>query len=122
MKVKNFQKYGGLHCESTTTGSLLKQSGIDLSEAMVFGLGEGINFIFWKISIMSLPFIGGRSKQFTLTTKLCENLGLDLDVRETSSKKKAWTNVKENLDKGIPVGLQLDCFHLEYFSVPFHFP
>lgn len=30
--------------------------------------------------------------------------------------------MKENLDKGIPVGLQLDCFHLEYFSVPFHFP
>lgn len=122
MKVKNFQKYGGLHCESTATGSLLKQLGIDLSEAMIIGLGEGLSFIFWKMSILSLPFIGGRSKQFALTTKLCENLGLSLDVRETASKGKAWGNVKENLDKGLPVGLQLDCYHLEYFSVPFHFP
>ncbi|MDX9808124.1 MAG: BtrH N-terminal domain-containing protein [Acholeplasma sp.] len=122
MKVKNFQKYGGLHCESTATGSLLKQLGIELSEAMVVGLGEGLNFIFWKMSILSLPFIGGRSKQFALTTKLCENLGLELDVRETASKGKAWTNLKDNLDHGLPVGLQLDCYHLEYFSVPFHFP
>jgi hypothetical protein len=122
MKINNFQKYGGKHCESTATGSLLKHLGIDLSEAMIIGLGEGLNFIFWKMSILSLPFIGGRSKQFSLTTKLCENLGLVLDARETSSKGKAWTNLIENLDNGIPVALQLDCFHLEYFSVPFHFP
>jgi len=122
MKINGFQKYGGLHCESTATGSLLKHLGIDLSEAMIFGLGDGLSFIIWKMSTQSLPFIGGRSKQFSLTTVLCENLGLSLDVRETSSKAKARTNVIENLDIGVPVGLQLDCFYLEYFNVHFHFP
>lgn len=122
MKISNFEKYGGLHCESSTTGSLLKHLGINLSEAMIIGLSEAFNFIFWKMSILNLPFIGGRSKQFSLTTVLCDNLGLVLDERKTTSKVKAWANVKENIDNGIPVGLQLDCFHLDYFSVPFHFP
>jgi len=122
MRIADFQKYGGLHCESSATGSMLKHIGINLSEAMIVGLGESFSFIFWKMSILSLPFIGGRTKQFALTTVLCNNLGLALDERETTSKAKAWLNVKEKLDQAIPVGLQLDCYHLEYFSVPFHFP
>ena len=121
MHIEGFQKYGGLHCESTATGSLLKHLGIDLSEAMIVGLGESFGFIFWKMSILNLPFVGGRSKQFELTTVLCDHLDLSLDARETTSKSKAWSTLKDKLDQGIPVGLQLDCYHLEYFSVPFHF-
>jgi hypothetical protein len=122
MIIEGFSNYGGQHCESSTTGALLKHLGLDLSEAMIVGLGESFGFIVWKMSILPLPFIGGRSKQFELTTVLCENLGLTLDARETASKTKAWANLQEQIDLGHPVGLQLDCFHLEYFSVPFHFP
>lgn len=122
MIIEGFSKYGGKHCESSTTGALLQHLGIELSEAMIVGLGESFGFLVWKMSILPLPFIGGRSKQFALTTVLCENLGLTLDERETTSKPKAWANLKEQLDLGHPVGLQLDCYHLEYFSVPFHFP
>jgi hypothetical protein len=46
MKISNFEKYGGLHCESSTTGSLLKHLGINLSEAMIIGLSEAFNFTF----------------------------------------------------------------------------
>lgn len=122
MKISNFEKYEAIHCESSTTGSLLKHLGINLSEAMIIGLGEAFNFIYWKMKILNLPFVGGRSKQFSLTTVLCDNLGLVLNARETTSKAKAWTNIKDNIDKGIPVGLQLDSYYLEHFSVPFHFP
>ncbi len=34
--------------ETTATGSLLKQIGIELSEPMLFGIGEGLGFIFWN--------------------------------------------------------------------------
>ena len=44
-----------------------------------------------------------------------------MTVKETSSTQKAWDNVKELIDNGQAVGLKLDCFHLQYFSKPFHF-
>ncbi|MDP1659498.1 MAG: BtrH N-terminal domain-containing protein [Methylotenera sp.] len=113
--------FDGQHCETTATGTLLKQLDIELSEPMLFGLGEGLGFIFWNMKIMSFPFIGGRIKPDALTENIARNLSLELTVKETSSQQKAWDNVKELVDNGQIVGLKLDCFYLEYFSVPFHF-
>ncbi|WP_373709274.1 BtrH N-terminal domain-containing protein [Kaistella sp.] len=121
MKVENLKPFDGQHCETTATGTLLRQIGIELSEPMLFGLGQGLGFIFWNMKSMDFPFIGGRVKPDILTENIARNLNLELTVKETSSTQKAWDNVKELLDKGQVVGLKLDCFHLEYFSQPFHF-
>ncbi|WP_293916289.1 MULTISPECIES: BtrH N-terminal domain-containing protein [unclassified Sphingobacterium] len=113
--------YDGQHCETTATGTLLKQLGIDLSEPLLFGLGEGLGFIFWNMKSMTFPFIGGRIKTDLITQHIAKNLDIELTVRETTSVQKAWKDVKECLDSGKVVGLKLDCFHLQYFSRPFHF-
>lgn len=117
-EVKPFQ---GNHCESTTTGTLLNQIGIPLSEPMIFGLGEGLGFIFWNMKIMEFPFIGGRIKPDFLTRNVTKNLNLHLEVQETSSTQKAWSMVRDLLNAKKIVGLKLDCFHLEYFKSPIHF-
>lgn len=119
--VANFKPFVGEHCETTATGTLLKELDIELSEPMLFGLGEGIGFIFWNMKTMSFPFIGGRIKPDALTENIARNLHLELAVNETSSRQKAWDNVKKLIDKGQVVGLKLDCYHLEYFSRPIHF-
>jgi len=121
MKIENFKPFVGQHCETTATGSLLKQIGINLSEPMLFGLGEGLGFIFWNMKIMDFPFIGGRVKTDLLTENLCRNLNLDLEIKETASISKAWDNVKNQLNSGKAVGLKLDCYHLDYFTNKFHF-
>ena len=121
MIIKDFEPFIGQHCETTTTGSLIKQIGIDLSEPMLFGIGEGLGYIFWNMKIMDFPFIGGRVKPDALTENICRNLNLNLEVNETSSIKKAWNNVKSNIDKGKAVGLKLDCYHLDYFTNKIHF-
>lgn len=122
MIIPNFEPFDGQHCETTATGSLLKNLGIHLSEPMMFGLGEGLGFIYWDMpKLMDFPFMGGRIKQDELTKNLCRNLGLSLDVKETSSIKTAWQNVKEKIDAGIPVGLKLDCYYLDYFTTKVHF-
>ena len=121
MIIENFKPFIGHHCETTATGSLLKQIGIDLSEPMLFGLGEGLGFIFWNMKTMDFPFIGGRVKTDLLTENLCRNLNLDLEIKETSSISKAWANVKNQIDSGKAVGLKLDCYHLEYFTDKVHF-
>jgi hypothetical protein len=121
MKVENCKPFEGQHCETTATGTLLRQLNIEFSEPMLFGLGQGLGFIFWNMKSMPFPFIGGRVKPDILTANIARNLNLELTVKETSSVQKAWENVKTLIDKGQVVGLKLDCFHLEYFSRPFHF-
>lgn len=44
--MENLKPFDGLHCETTATGTLLKHIGIELSEPMLFGLGEGLGFIY----------------------------------------------------------------------------
>ncbi len=121
MIIENFQHFKGQHCETTATGSLLKQIGIEFSEPMLFGLGEGLGFIFWNMKTMDFPFIGGRVKTDLITENICRNLNLNLEVTETSSKLKAWENARKYIDEGKAVGLKLDCYHLEYFTSKFHF-
>ena len=121
MKIENLKPFDGQHCETTATGTLLLQLGIELSEPMLFGLGEGLGFIFWNMKSMNFPFIGGRVKPDALTQNIATNLNIDLTVKETLSTQKAWNSVKEIIDKGHAVGLKLDCFHLQYFSNPIHF-
>ncbi len=88
---------------------------------MLFGLGEGLSFIYWNMKLMDFPFIGGRVKPLALSRSLAKNLQLELEIKETTSIKKAWRNVAENIDKGKSVGLQLDCYHLDYFTNKIHF-
>ncbi len=122
MIISNIKPFVGQHCETTATGSLLKHLEIDLSEPMLFGLGQGLGFIYWDMpKLMSFPFLGGRIKTDELTQNLCRNLSLNLDSKVTSSVKTAWQNVKEKVDQEIPVGLKLDCYHLDYFTEKIHF-
>ncbi|WP_055479451.1 BtrH N-terminal domain-containing protein [Sphaerimonospora mesophila] len=109
------------HCETTALGVLLRHEGLDLSEPMLFGLGSGLSFLYWDGKNMDFPFLGGRVKPFELTKNLAARLGLTLCVQETTSPRKAWQNVVTHIDAGRPVGLQLDSYHLDYFTSKVHF-
>lgn len=111
----------GTHCETNATGNLLLNIGIDISEPLLFGLSEGLGFGVINFGKMPFPFLGGRIKQGLITQNICKNLNLELEQLRTTSKKKAWQNIKEKLDAGIPVGLQLDSYYLDYFKVKVHF-
>ncbi len=112
---------GGLHCETTALGVLLTHGGLSLSEPMLFGLGAGLAFIYWDSKQQDLPFLGGRVKPFALTQALTDRLGVDLHEQETTSARKAWDQLRTTIDRGIPVGLQLDSHDLEYFGSRVHF-
>ncbi|MFS4458165.1 BtrH N-terminal domain-containing protein [Bdellovibrio sp. HCB2-146] len=116
-----YKLFEGQHCETTATGNLLYHQGITLSEPMMFGLSEGLGFIFLNLKSFNLPFVGGRTKPFEITQKLCANLNLKLEAQETSSESKAWENLLGPLKDGFPVGLQLDSYYLDYFSSKVHF-
>ncbi|WAZ19264.1 BtrH N-terminal domain-containing protein [Streptomyces cinnabarinus] len=119
--VKDIEARGMQHCETTALGVLLRHEGLDLSEPMLFGLGSGLSFIYWDSKGMGFPFLGGRVKPFELTRNLAAALGLELLVEETTSPRKAWQNVAAPIDAGRPVALQLDSYHLDYFTNKVHF-
>ncbi|MEV5911291.1 BtrH N-terminal domain-containing protein [Streptomyces chartreusis] len=119
--VKDIEARGMQHCETTALGVLLRHEGLDLSEPMLFGLGSGLSFIYWDSKGMGFPFLGGRVKPFELTRNLAAALDLELLVEETTSSRKAWQNVAAPIDAGRPVALQLDSYHLDYFSTKVHF-
>jgi hypothetical protein len=119
--IENVAFPAGQHCETTTLGALLHHEGLQLSEPMLFGLGEGLSFIYWDARNMDFPFLGGRVKPAVLTRTAADRLGLTLHVQETTSPRKAWQNVTTALGAGRPVGLQLDSYHLDYFTTKVHF-
>ncbi|MFH8895100.1 BtrH N-terminal domain-containing protein [Streptomyces coeruleorubidus] len=119
--VEGVEPRGTQHCETSALGVLLRHQGLDLSEHMLFGLGSGLSFIYWDSKNMDFPFLGGRVKPFELTRNLAARLGLELAVQETGSARKGWENVASAIDAGRPVGLQLDSYHLDYFTSKVHF-
>ncbi|MFI6784513.1 BtrH N-terminal domain-containing protein [Micromonospora sp. NPDC050276] len=121
MIIENVAYPAGQHCETTTLGALLRHEGLDLSEPMLFGLGEGLGFVYWDAKNMDFPFLGGRTKPATITRTVADRLGLTLRIQETTSPRRAWQNVVATLATGRPVGLQLDSYHLDYFTTKVHF-
>lgn len=119
--IDGFVSYQGEHCETTAMGNLLQFAGVQLSEPMLFGLGQGLGFIYWDSKGMDFPFIGGRVKPDELTANLAARLGLTVRIQETSSVDKAWQNVRSRIEYGIPVGLKLDSYYLDYFTNKVHF-
>jgi len=119
--ISNFTPFYGKHCETTTTGNLLKHAGFEISEAMMLGIGEGLSFAVFNWKNMPAPFIGGRTRQDEITKVLSKNLGFEVEYRHTRSKKRAWDNVASFIDAGRPVGVKLDMYFLEYFKMDMHF-
>lgn len=122
MIIENVKPFSGQNCEIAVIGNLLKHKGLLLSEPMLFGIGEGLGFFFWDSKQLGYPILLGRCKQDVLTENIVHSLGITLEINETTSQVKAWNFLKSKIDKGIPVGLKLDCYYLDYFTQKIHFP
>jgi len=117
--IEGFKHYPGVHCESTALRDVFAYHGIELSEPMVFGLGEGLSFIYWKSKQMPFPFVGGRTRD--LTGNLCRNLNIERHDHFSTSFRRSWNEIRNLVDSDLPVFLMLDMYYLEYFEVPEHF-
>ena len=119
--IANYAPFNGKHCETNATGNLLKHAGLELSEPMLFGIGEGLAFGIFVFKNAPAPFIGGRTRPEDITKTLAKNLGFEVEYKTTRSKKRAWENVVSFIDAGQPVGVKVDMFFLDYFNEDFHF-
>lgn len=119
----DFKHNQAAHCENGVTSNLLKYYKINLSEAMVFGLGSGIFFSympFYKLN--GLPVISFRPYPGMIFNRVARLLGIKIKRHKfAKDPEKAMNTLDETIAKGTPVGCLVGVFHLTYFPDPYRF-
>ncbi len=118
----NFHHQQAAHCENGVTSNLLRYYGIDISEAMAFGLASGLFFIYLPfLKFNGVPVTSYRPLPGLIFTRTAASLGIKVYRRKFRSKEESMQALDRALGSGIPVGLQVGVFHLPYFPRPYRF-
>lgn len=115
MKV-DFKHKQAAHCENGVTVNLLRFSGIDISEPMVFGIGSGYFFShmsFYKLN--GMPVTSFRVWPGVIFQRVTRRLGIKIRRHKFTNQDLAMQELDNILEKGIPVGILVGVFHLPYF-------
>ncbi len=110
------------HCESGVTANLLRHYGIQCSEAMAFGIGEGLFFAYLPfLRVNHLPLTTFRGPVGSIFGKVTTRLGVKVQRRRFHSETAAMEALDEGLARGLPIGCQTGAFWLPYFPPAFRF-
>ncbi|BBB48223.1 BtrH N-terminal domain-containing protein [Pelolinea submarina] len=118
--IPGFEFLETKHC---VTGSILHVFRFHrclISEEMLFGLGDGIGFIYWQPK-GDLPFMGGRANtarkdpQDCLEVLAAERCGVRAVRNITAGSRKAEKALLDHLNADEPLALQVDMGLLPYF-------
>ncbi len=122
--AKEFIHRQSAHCESGAASNLLFNYGINISEALAFGIASGLFFGYFPfVKVNGFPFITFRNSPGRILRNTTKRLGVTIESSKFSDPVKAMDALDAALDKGIPVCLQAGVYWLPYFpeSLRFHF-
>lgn len=122
--VAPFEHRHSGHCETGVTAGLLRHAGLDLSEPMALGLGNGLTFVhlpFFKVG--GLPLTSYRNPPGAIYKTLARRLGFTLRRERFGSPEAGMAALDAHLAAGRVVGAQSSVFWLPYFppTMRFHF-
>lgn len=112
------------HCETGVVANMLNSQGLDVSEAMAFGLSGGLAFAYLPfVKISGMPLIAYRALPKTILKGVTKKLGIKVTTQKFSDEAKGMQALDEALAKGLLVGLQTSVYWLPYFpeDMRFHF-
>ena len=119
---KEFSHKHSAHCESGTVSALLRNSGLDLSEPMVFGIGGGVFFVHLPfIKLGGIQLTGYRGLPGSIIKLSCKNLGIKVRAMRFRSPAEGMVELDRRLDMGEAVGLRTSGFWLPYFPQAMRF-
>ncbi len=123
IKKINFEHRMSAHCENGVTGNLLRFYNIDLSEAMIFGLGSGLFFSFLPfIKMNGSPVTSFRPLPGLIFKRVNKALGIKSKTKRYPSRENlSMHKLDEQLEKGIPTAMVVGIYHLTYFPAPYRF-
>ena len=103
---------------------LLAYHGLELSEAMVFGLSGALMFAYLPfVRLGGLPLIAYRGLPRAIIRGVRRNLGVQMMMQTFPDPARGTAALNDLLDQGEVVGLQSSVFWLPYFpdDMRFHF-
>ena len=119
----NFEHRAAAHCETGVTSNMLNFYGCPLSEAMIFGIGEGLTFIYiplvsFKGNSLKFSF---RSFPGSIFARVTKKLRIKVGMKRFSDKESGMKELDKLLSEGIPVGNVVGLYHLPYSPIRVHF-
>lgn len=122
--MSNFQHTHHAHCESGVISSMLTYHGFKISEPMVFGISNALNFAYIPfVKMGGMPLVAYRSLPKSIVKNIRKNLDIEMKMETFSSQKKGEDRLDELLNEGKIVGAQGSMYWLEYVpdELSFHF-
>lgn len=104
----------GSNCGTNASKVLLQAQGYPFSEAMTFGCGSGLGFIYQYYKESDECFLSGKNESLELN--LATLLGGEYVSGNFDNPDKAFSTISAMVDEGIPVILDLSIKHLPYFK------
>lgn len=118
----NFSHRQSAHCESGVTSNLLSHYGINISEAMAFGIGGGLFFGYLPfLKVNKLPLTTYRCELGGIFKGLTKRLGVDVHWEKFKDPEKAMSALDRKLGEGVPVACRTGAYWLPYFPPAFRF-
>jgi hypothetical protein len=115
----------GYHCQTNSLAKMFACSGHPISEDMLLGIGAGMGFIYWQMKMgeQDILFVGGRGNNKDFFYDIGTRTGTRIDVKSTSSMKKAEEALLRKLAIGKPAMVYGDMGFLPWFDLPeeYHF-
>jgi len=123
IKILDFSHEMSAHCENGVTRNLLRFHNINLSEAMIFGLGSGLFFSFLPFLKMNgVPITSFRPVPGLIFKRVNSSLGIQSEIKKYPKKEQlSMDKLDQQLEKGIPTAMVVGVYHLTYFPAPYRF-
>lgn len=120
--IEDYRNIPAGHCGSGAMRNLIfHYTGLELDEGVVFGLGAGLDSVFFSYDHEEAPFmLFGRGS--SMEVDLATTLGMDYSEQMQPDDDLAWAEVKEEVAAGRPTMLSGDIFYLDYRDFKVHFP
>lgn len=122
--IVDFSHRQSAHCETGVTANLLRHHGVDLSEAMAFGIGGGLFYGYIPfIKLNYLPLITYRKRPGDIFRSATRRLGAEVKTSRFRNQKRGMDALDSALESEIPVGVQTSVYWLPYMppALRFHF-
>ena len=118
----DYQHRQSAHCENGVTAGLISHYGIEMSEALAFGIGAGLFFGYIPfIRLNHLPLTTFRTVTGAIFNRATKELGIKIYRRKFRDQQQAMQVLDETIAKGTPVGLQTGAWWLPYFPEAYRF-
>ncbi len=112
------------HCESGAVSSLLRHYGLEMSEAMTFGLSSALIFAHFPfVKVEGFPLTAYRAMPGAIVKSTARSMGVRMRRERFRDPQAGTARLNELLAQGRVVGMQASVYWLPYFppNMRFHF-